>query len=360
MVEKILYLTPTPIYDTNERSAGILRVLSERYVVYPLIIDNNERSTIRRLIKMLFNLPKIYFYGFKYIFFNKVDIIFCELIELGFIGATLSIITGRPCIWDVHRNTLNLSNQLKKPKIYVIIYQNLEKILWNFIKKVLVVSESEKNAYFRQGIDISKIEIIPISADFNLIKELEIDKGKLRNKLVLNLDKKILFFFGDLDQPPNKNAVRWINNNLAPAIYESFKENVEILIAGNGEVCKEEHHPIVNFLGFKHNIFQYINASDIVIVPIWIGEGQQTKLIDSMMCAKLTIVNKISSIGIPQLVDGYNTIIAQDKEEFIQKTLIALKNIENLSEIEINAKEMIDIHYNWDRWKEKLFEIIEK
>lgn len=360
MSKKILYLSPKPIHNTNERSSGIVRVLSKKYIVYPLVIDVNERSTIRRLIKMLINLPRIYFHGIRYIYFSKTDIIFCELIESGFIGATLSIITGRPCIWDVHRNTLNLCIELKKSNTYEKIYFNTEKILWRFVKKVLVISDSEKKAYARQGIDDSKINVIPISADFNLIKNVDVDKTRLKNKLGLNPNKKRLLFFGLLDYQPNKNAVQWINSDLAPAIYKQFKENVEILIIGKGKVCKEEHHAIVTFLGFKQNLYEYISASDIVIVPIWMGEGQQTKLIDSMMCAKLTIVNTISSIGIPELLDGYNTIIAQDKDEFIQKTLNAIKNIDNLREIEINAKKMIDVHYNWDRWKDNLFEIIEK
>ncbi len=360
MRKKILYITPKPIYNTNERSAGLLRVLSKEYIIYIISIDSNERSTVRRLVKMLINLPIIYLYAIKYIYFRKADIIFCELIDLGFHGAILSIITGRPCIWDVHRNTLNLFKELKKPKIFEIIYQNIEKILWRFALKVMVVSESEKQAYAKQGIDTSKIEVIPISVEFNLIKGMDLDKVRLRNKLGLSLHKKILLFFGLLDQQPNTDTARWINSNLAPAIYEKYKENVEILIAGNGKVCKERHHPIVNFLGFKQNIFDYINASDIVIVPIWKGEGQQTKLIDSMMCGKLTIVNKISAIGIPELFDEYNTIIAQDQDEFIHKTLIVLKNIDNFSKIGINAKKMIEIHYNWDIWKEKLFKIIEK
>lgn len=360
MSKKILYISPKPVHNTNERASGILRFLSKRYIVFSLVTDLNERSTVRRLAKTLINLPKFFLYGIKYIYIDKADVIFCELIESGFIGTILSIFTGRPCIWDVHRNTLSLSKQLGKPKIYEIMYLNIEKILWNFVSKVLVVSESEKLAYKKQGIDVSKIEVIPISVDFNLIQKVNIDKTLLRNRLALNLNKKMLLFFGDLDQPPNKNAVQWINRDLAPAIFEQFRENVEILIAGNGEVCKEEHHAIVNYLGFKKNIYEYINLSDIIIVPIWMGEGQQTKLIDSMMCAKLTIVNKISSIGIPELLDGYNTIIAQDQNEFIQKTLIALNNINNLNQIEINAKKMVETHYNWDRWKDNLFEIIEK
>lgn len=360
MNKNILYITPKIIHNSNERSSGIFRVLSGKYIVYPLVIDVYERSTIRRLIKMLINLPKIYLYGIKYIFSNKVDIIFCELIELGFIGATLSIITGKPCIWDVHRNTLILSNELKKPILLKIIYQNIEKILWRFVKKVLVISDSEKQAYAKQGLDTSKIEVIPISADFNLIKDIDNDKTRLKNRLSLNLNKKMLLFFGLLDYQPNKNAVSWINSDLAPAIYEQFGENVEILIIGKGRIRKEETHLIVNILGFKEKLYEYILASDIVIVPIWKGEGQQTKLIDSMMCGKLTIVNKISSVGIPYLFDGYNTIIAQDPNDFKNKTLTVLKNIEKYSKIGINAKKMIETHYNWDISKEKLFKIIEK
>jgi len=354
--KKILFITPRAYVKTNERASGITRVLTKRYDIHVILVNYEGKSPIQNLIKLLLSIPKIYFFGIKY----NADIILCELIELGFIGTILSILKGRPCIWDVQRNTLNLCKELNKPKVLEIIYIGIERILWRFVKKVLVSADAEKQAYAVQGLDSRKIEVIPISADFGLTKEIDTDKTNLRNKLGINLNKKILLFFGGLDYQPNKIAAQWINNNLAPAIHDRFGENIDILIVGNGEICNERHHPIVNFLGFKSNIFEYIYASDIVIVPVWKGEGQQTKLIDSMMCAKLTIVNKISSVGIPQLIDGYNTIIAQNKDEFIMKTLIALKNIDNLGEIEINAKRMIETHYNWDRWKQNLYEIIEK
>ena len=356
--KNILFITPQAFSNTNERASSILRILSKKYDVHPLIVPCFDgQSTIQRATRMMYILPKFYFNAIKYIYFKKIDIIFCELIELGFIGASLSILTRKICIWDLHRNTLNLCDELRKSKIQKWIYLNLEKMLWVFIRKVFVISDSEKQAYIRQGFDTSKIKVIPISADFNLIKDINSNQTELKNKL--NLNKKTILFFGFLDYPPNKIAVNWINSSLAPAIYEKFKNDVVILIAGRGEILKKSHR-IVDFVGFVPNIFEYIYASDIVIAPIWGGEGQLTKLIDSMMCSKLTIVSEISSIGIPQLMDGFNTIIARNQDEFIRKTLTSLETIESMSKICIHARKTIETYYNWDIWEQKLFEEIEK
>lgn len=356
-IKSILFVTPQASGNTNERASSILRILSKKYEVFPLIVPCFDgQSTIQRLMKLIKILPKFYFDAIKYIYFKKVDLIFCELIELGFLGATLTILSRKTCIWDLHRNTLNLCNELNKSKIQKYIYINLEKLLWIFIRMVLVISESEKQAYVRQGFDYSKIKVIPISADFNLTNGIETNQTKLKNKL--NLNKKTLLFFGFLDYPPNKIAVKWINGNLAPAVHEKFKNDVVILIAGRGEKIKEPHQ-IIDFVGFVPNIFEYIHASDAIIAPIWGGEGQLTKLIDSMMCAKLTIVSEISSIGIPHLMDGYNTIIARNQDEFIRKTITTLENIENMGEIGINARKTIEIYYNWNIWGQILFEEIE-
>ncbi|PKM92857.1 MAG: hypothetical protein CVU80_01150 [Elusimicrobia bacterium HGW-Elusimicrobia-4] len=76
----------------------------------------------------------------------------------------------------------------------------------------------------------------------------------------------------------------------------STVKNVDLLILGSGslesELKKPDTEKNIHFLGFKDNIKEYLQSSDIFILPSF-GEGLSNALLEAMSCGLVVIANKI-------------------------------------------------------------------
>ena len=128
-------------------------------------------------------------------------------------------------------------------------------------------------------------------------------------------------------------------------------------MTGSGNIPKPTH-PIVAYTGFVPNVFEYILASDICIAPVELLSGSLVKVFDSMSCSKPTVVMAWLANIMHELVNGYNVMIAKDKNEFIEKTIYLLEHPDEARQIGIRARKVIEQHYSSDIWEERLNEIL--
>jgi len=84
------------------------------------------------------------------------------------------------------------------------------------------------------------------------------------------------------------------------------------------------------------------------------------KVLDSMSCGKPTVVLTQATKGILELTDGYNCMIAGDKDQFIAKTLYLLEHPDEAREIGTRARKTMEEYYASDIWEERLNEILER
>jgi glycosyltransferase involved in cell wall biosynthesis len=263
------------------------------------------------------------------------------------IGLFVSRILDKPCVWDSHGNTLIFCRQLKKSRFYTALSVTLETVLGKWVDALITVSEKDKQAYEEMGINQGKIHVIPTSVDFANVSKTTKSSEQLRAELGLTDQHIMMLFFGSLEYAPNKEAVDYINEILAPNLERSFP-NLRIFIAGRGEAPLNLHRSI-SMLGFVPNIYDVIRASDICIAPIWSGVGILTKVLDMLASAKPTVVTPLAKDGIPELVDGWNVILASSKEDFVTRTKELLERRDMHDMLGKRARETIMAGYTWDK-----------
>lgn len=355
---KILFIPlEATIEQTSFRYYNEIRALLSKHDLIGLkrVRWFGTKNILIRGMKFIAYAVRTFWFGLKHS--REIDLIYIGCLPVyALIGAAISILTGRPCVWAGVDNAL-LGCHAHKWSILATIDLILERIVWRFMK-VVTTSKVNRQAYLKQGFDPDKIVVIPEAVDLSLIDEPAVEKGGLRRKLGLNPEKRLLIFMGMRGYAPNKEAADWINEELAPAIFQKFTD-VQILMTGSGKIPVHIHE-IVTFTGFVPNLYEYIHASDICIAPVWRGTGVLTKVLDCMACAKPTIVTQVAFEGIPQLMDNYNIIIVQNKDEFIRKTIYLLSHFDRARDIGVRAREMIEEHYNWKVWGEKLNGIVER
>ncbi|HAM39132.1 MAG TPA: hypothetical protein DCP53_07055, partial [Elusimicrobia bacterium] len=81
-------------------------------------------------------------------------------------------------------------------------------------------------------------------------------------------------------------------------LWKRIPEDIILLIIGIGslsnELEKSYKYKNVHFLGFKNNINNYLQASDIFILPSF-GEGLSNSILEAMSCGLLVIANRITA-----------------------------------------------------------------
>ena len=117
----------------------------------------------------------------------------------------------------------------------------------------------------------------------------------------------MVLFFGQLSYAPNREAVRIIRKEIAPRLARAGA-NVAIVIAGkNAEGLTDAgaHNGVpVRFAGAVPSIAPYINAADVVIVPVTAGGGTRLKVLESIACGTPVVSTTLGAEGIDRAACG--------------------------------------------------------
>lgn len=224
---------------------------------------------------------------------------------------------GKRFILDEH-NVEFLRFRRARSKIWFIVFI-YEFIICHLSKKVICVSQTDKDYFIKYfKLDPHKIEVIENPVDASIFYPDSARNEKIRQELGLRDDEKFVLFFGQLDNHPAIEALKVIINNILPGL-EKRKLNYKLVICGKGDgkgLLKSFTHEQLIFKGFVDRIQDYINASDIVIVPLMSGSGTRMKILESLACGKRIISTTIGAEG---LEENKLLEIEDDWEKFVQR-----------------------------------------
>jgi len=324
-------------------------------------VRNFSLAKLRGYFSLAGYLVKSLYFGLRHM--KTIDLIFCEHLYCAVIGVCLSILGNKPCIWDSHGNLTAASKEMEDPKIYTKILNYTEHLIRNHCKMLIVPTQLDKELYLSQGFSNERIRVIPCGVNLSDADRAIQDRHNIRKELGLDHSTPLLLFTGKRTYLPNKEAAWWINEVLAPSIKERFGK-VKIIITGSGEIPKVIHES-VEFVGFVQNIFKYIHAADICLVPVHLDNGISTKLLDFMACGKPSVVLSTVARGMPEIEDNKNVLLSDDLDGYIKRTIEALMMEKNqIDKIGLAAREVIERLYSWEsiknRWSALLDELISK
>lgn len=159
-------------------------------------------------------------------------------------------------------------------------------------------------------------------------------------------DKKYqLAFVGNMGYYPNVEAAKFLVQQILPKL---TKINVKTLIAGarpTQEIRNLQNDQVV-ISGWVEDIREAYASAEILVAPIFLGSGQQNKILEAMSmgipCITTTIVNNAIHAPVDKAI-----LIADDAAAFAQQIqrLLIDKNLR--SKIGHTAREFIKQKYSW-------------
>ena len=227
------------------------------------------------------------------------------------------LLLGRRFIIDEH-NVEFLRFKRVGSWIWVFVYI-YEFILCHLARKVICVSRTDKDyfvKYFR--LNPKKVEVVENPVDTTIFYPDAANVEKIRQDLGLKDNERFVLFFGQLDNRPAIEALEIIISKIVPGL-DKRKLNYKLVICGKGDgkgLLKKFTHRNVILKGFVERIQDYINASDVIIVPLKSGSGTRMKILESLACGKRVVSTTIGAEGLEK---NMRLEIEDDWDRFVER-----------------------------------------
>lgn len=306
---KILILDPSDLssFGSGQIRKLLLTLLAIRSLKFKITLIINYKSAViqldlintdnkalsmhmRRLFLLRSSRPRILsdfvtslYIIFKYLLLrglNSFDLVLLEHYNYGFTAPILRLL--KPLVYDAHAVEYELATTIRS-KIFISVQ---ELMALKYSDLIIVLSKADALQFnYLYKIPLNKIMIIPLPminklpkllGDFSTIQEL---KRKFKEKLTQKygddvINKPLIVFHGSLKYAPNKEAVDFIINNLAPKCAECI-----FIIMGPDPPYVGRSDNVI-FTGFVKNVEEILLACDLAIIPIKRTTGVNIKVYD--------------------------------------------------------------------------------
>jgi polysaccharide biosynthesis protein PslH len=157
-----------------------------------------------------------------------------------------------------------------------------------------------------------------------------------------------LIFVGSMSYSACVDAMLFFRQEILPRIRREI-ENVELWIVGRDPAPEIEalQGDGVYVTGAVEDVQPYYRQSTVCVVPLRAGGGTRLKILEAMALGRPVVSTSKGCEGL-DVVDGEHLAIADDPEEFAQKTIQLLKDSALHSKISRQARRLVEDRYSWD------------
>ena len=238
-------------------------------------------------------------------------------------------------IWD--RVAENTSNIVKKSYLKILTKRlktfEIDKL--NSYDALLAITNRDMILHQQMGFKKQSIAV-PIGIDTAMYAQ----KSKpFQSKITMG-------FIGSLDWQPNIEGLQWFLKAVWPTILEQF-QHIELHIAGRNTpdwIAALSMERIV-IHGDVPNAQDFINAHNIMIVPLLSGGGMRVKIIEGMALGRVIITTSIGIEGI-DAIHKNQVLIANETQDFVDAISYCYAQNENLNIMGQKAQQYVQENYD--------------
>ncbi len=245
-------------------------------------------------------------------------------------------------------------------------YYFLWELLFKEYDAVVAVSETVANAIQKwHFVKKEKIHIVYNGVETSLFCPDQSQRERIRRTLAISDKEKVLLFFSFVTKQKGLHLLI----KALPDILE--KDNyAKLLVAGEGNYLTEAKKLVgqlglnsyVVFTGYipREEAHDYINASEIFILPTLRQEGMPFSLLEAMACGKSVIASKIGGIS-SVIDDGINGFLIPpgDVSKLVEKAIFLLNNEDFADKLADNARKKVVQNFNHEKMVEETIKVFE-
>jgi glycosyltransferase involved in cell wall biosynthesis len=228
---------------------------------------------------------------------------------------------------------------LLKKQYFSLIAKRLKKFETSYYNKFdAIAAITPQDAKRLQDLGVNKplIEVIPAGVILDKFEFQPTHQPK----------PNTIFSISALDWMPNQEALDWFLTRVWPQLSLQVP-NLEFHIAGKSMPKRliELNKPNVLIHGTVPSAVDFINAYDIMVVPLLSGGGMRVKIIEAMALGKCIVSSPIGAEGIAY-TDTKNIFICNTPEEWVNTVINCLQNPVNKASIASEALLLAQKYYD--------------
>ncbi|MEL6720807.1 MAG: glycosyltransferase family 4 protein, partial [Bacteroidota bacterium] len=193
----------------------------------------------------------------------------------------------------------------------------------------------------------NKLYVSPFAVKTNAFKDI--------NKQ-FRFNGKLLFMGGSIHYP-NVDGLHWFIKEVWQD--NELEANLDILGKWSEAIIKKYSvYPNIVFQGFVSNINDFMEGC-ILIVPLRIGSGIRTKILEAFAAGLPVITTSIGVEGI-EVKDGIHCLIANTPDEFMASIKLMVNNTKLQLKLSKNARSFVQEYYSIERCTEQRKLVLEQ
>jgi glycosyltransferase involved in cell wall biosynthesis len=243
---------------------------------------------------------------------------------------------GIPVHLDAHNVEYQRFRNMGCPFVAMLIY-SFERYAVRHAQSISVTSWIDAGTFKKKfGRESTVIENFIDTERFSPLPEE--DRTALKKSLGLDYPK-IASCFGNFTNISSQQAYEIIRRVIAPRL---IREDPQIKIAVIGKGLKKGNPPVENMLiiGEVERIEQYIQASDLVIVPLVSGGGTRYKILEALGCGIPVLSTPKGKEGLDIQAD--EGVILSNLKDFPDKIAEFFSHESGLSKLRPNLKNILN------------------
>jgi len=169
------------------------------------------------------------------------------------------------------------------------------------------------------------------------------------------IDPARLAFVGGMNWFPNKDAVKWFDEEIIARVSELMPSTVLDVIGRPDGDMKLRHPEQIIMHGFVKDVREYLIRAAVVVVPIRVGGGTRLKVLEAMSMGKAMVSTTVGVEGI-RAEHGKHLLLADTPEEFAQAVFRLQTDGVLRDRLGKAARSLATEHYQWDVIGQKLLD----
>jgi polysaccharide biosynthesis protein PslH len=175
-------------------------------------------------------------------------------------------------------------------------------------------------------------------------------------------EKDRIVFCGIFDYRPNWHAAQFFLKRIFPIIKERVP-SAKFVMVGSGakrHFGHLEQHNAVEVHDFVPELRPYIARATVAIAPLTVAVGILTKLLEAFGVGTPVVATSCACTGL-SVRDGEHLLIADNTENFAEKTIQLLVDTRLRRRLALNARRFVEQNCDWDvnavRMAEIMYEV---
>lgn len=162
-------------------------------------------------------------------------------------------------------------------------------------------------------------------------------------------------FVGQMDYPPNVDAVRWFADDVLPRVRQQVPEaTFEIVGRAPARAVRAlANRDGIRVTGAVDDVRDRLERHAVSVAPLRMGQGVQNKVLEAMAASRPVVLTSTAAAGI-DAVDRKHFVIADDPATMAERIVTLLRNPAMRLEVGTAARQRIAFRYSWPREMAKL------